>query len=141
MSFLRVRGRRFATTAGAVAAALVLASCIGFAPSAPIEASTVAGVHSGAVVWADVSGAGGQDPLVVASDGNLVHLLPCGDGCFTRGETVPLGAVGLDWPVVSADFNSDSIDDVVTSSSAGVVVYFGGRPTRPGRQGSWRRIR
>jgi hypothetical protein len=85
------------------------------------------------VLWADVSGNGGEDPLVVTSDATLVHLLPCGDGCYTRGEAVPLGSGGGNATVVSADFNGDTIADVVTASGAGVKVYFGGRAsgTRP----------
>jgi hypothetical protein len=128
----RSRGRRMIMVLGTAAAAVFLASCIAFASSVPIEASATAGVHSGAVVWADVTGSGGQDPLVATSDATLVHLVPCGPGCFTRGEAVPLGSDGGNATLASADFNGDGIADVVAASGAGVTIFFGGR-ARPGR--------
>ena len=140
MSRFRVRGRQLVTVAGVMVVAVVLAvvhqvRAVGFDRG---ERDRRRPQRRRRVGRCD--GQRGQDPLVVTSDGKLTHLLPCGDGCYTRGESVPVGTVALGWPVVSADFNSDAIEDVVTSSSAGVVVYFGGARARPGPPGSSRRF-
>lgn len=79
------------------------------------------------MAFADVTGDGSADPIVGTSDSALVRLAQCGNACFARAESVPLGSGAGAAALATADFNGDGIADVASASGASVIVFFGGR--------------
>jgi hypothetical protein len=127
-------GKRAVLSGVAVAALFVVSSCVNFAPAEASEASTVEAARSVDVVFADVTGDGAEDVVVaVALPGEdaLVRMAPCGDGCLTRREQVPVG--GEVRQLAAADFDGDGASDVAVVTSVEARVYFGGAasPVRP----------
>jgi hypothetical protein len=107
--------------------AVVLTSCINFAPAVPSQASSVEAARSLDAAFANVTGDGSEDVIVgVALPGAdaLVRMAQCGSGCLERREQVVLGGdlAGID----TADFDGDGVEDVVAVTSLDARVYFGG---------------
>jgi hypothetical protein len=119
-------GRLLAGIAVAVAAVL-LASCINFAPAVSSSASAVEGARSVDVVFTDVTGDGSDDVIVatsLAGPDAVVRMASCGEGCLERREEILPGDQVAQ--LATADFNDDGVSDVVVVTSADVRVYFGG---------------
>lgn len=114
--------------AGASAIAVVCAACIGFAPAVSSTVSEVDAARSVVTTFADVTGDGSDDVIVVVSipdaDDEIVRMAPCGDGCLDRQEAVTVGGTISDLAV--ADIDGDDIEDVVTVDSVDARVFFGG---------------
>jgi len=112
---------------GVAIAAVVLTSCINFAPAVPSQASSVEAARSLDAAFADVTGDGSEDVIVgVALPGAdaVMRMAQCGSGCLERREQVVLGGDlgGID----TADFDGDGVEDVVVVTSVDARVYFGG---------------
>jgi FG-GAP-like repeat len=115
---------------GVAVAAMVLASCINFAPALSSPASTVEAARSLDVVFADVTGDGSDDVIVAVSlpgADALVRMAPCGGGCLERREQILVGDEARQ--LAAADFDGDGAADVAVVTSVDVRVYFGGAAT------------
>jgi hypothetical protein len=116
--------RRGLGVAAVLAATLLLTSCIEFDDGGTIVASPTASARATGVAYADVTGAGAAEPIVVTDDGRLVRASSCGADCWQVRETVALD--GPASSVAAADLDGDEVDDVVVSTTAGTRAYFGG---------------
>ena len=110
--------------ASVVVAVWLLSSCINFAPLVGGNIGLGATFDTGLIAFADVTGDGRADALVVGSDGRLRTMLRCaGDTCLTPGTSVILPSSVQD--LATGDFNNDGADDLVVAGSE-LRVFFGG---------------